>query len=102
MSSHSPQPVCARRILVSGRVQGVAFRAATEARARALGLAGFVRNLRDGRVEVVAQGEAAQVAALESWCRRGPPLARVDALEASDRALDDSLRDFAVAPTSAG
>jgi acylphosphatase len=65
------------RITVGGRVQGVAFRAHTERTARALGLAGFVRNLADGGVEIEAEGEAAAVNALAAWAKQGPPSARV-------------------------
>jgi len=66
---------------VSGRVQGVFFRATTRDRARALGLSGWVRNLPDGRVEFVAEGEEDDLRALVSFLRVGPPGARVDALE---------------------
>jgi acylphosphatase len=66
------------RAIVSGRVQGVAYRASTEAKARQLGLAGWVRNLPDGRVELEAEGPPEQVAALVTWCHHGPPSARVD------------------------
>ncbi len=62
---------------VSGRVQGVFFRQSTETRARELGLGGWVRNLPDGRVEAIAEGDAD---ALERWiafCRVGPPAAQV-------------------------
>jgi acylphosphatase len=69
------------RILVSGGVQGVFFRQSTVDEARRLGLAGFVRNLADGRVEAEAEGERAAVEALIRWCHRGPPAARVDAVE---------------------
>jgi acylphosphatase len=68
-------------LLVSGRVQGVAFRAYTEDEARRLGVRGWVRNLRDGRVEAEAEGDRAAVEALVAWCRRGPPSARVDGVE---------------------
>jgi acylphosphatase len=66
------------RLVVSGRVQGVAFRQSTVDAARRLGVVGWVRNLDDGRVEAVAEGERRQVEALLTWCRHGPPLARVD------------------------
>lgn len=68
--------------LVSGRVQGVYYRASTRERARELGLAGWVRNLPDGRVELCAEGPRPALEALERWCHQGPPAARVDGLEA--------------------
>ena len=68
------------RFLVSGLVQGVYFRASTRERALALGLRGYARNLADGRVEVVAGGDAAALAELERWLHEGPPAARVDAV----------------------
>jgi acylphosphatase len=64
-------------LLVDGRVQGVCYRMATEERAIILGLTGWVRNLRDGRVEVVAEGEHSNVMRLVEWCRSGPPMAMV-------------------------
>jgi acylphosphatase len=73
----------AATLLVSGRVQGVGFRAATVEQARRLGLLGHARNLPDGRVEVLAVGADAAVAALAAWLQAGPPLARVDAVERS-------------------
>jgi acylphosphatase len=70
-----------RRMLVRGRVQGVFFRAACQARALELGVAGWARNLDDGRVEVVAEGDADAVAALAAWCRAGPPRALVTTVD---------------------
>jgi acylphosphatase len=70
-----------RRFLISGRVQGVGFRAATRRRALQLGLVGHARNLPDGRVEVVAAGAPEAVDALVRWLAEGPPLSRVDAVE---------------------
>ncbi len=69
------------RCYVSGRVQGVFFRASTRDRARALGLAGRASNLPDGRVEVIASGREADLAALRRWLRNGPPQAEVTGLE---------------------
>ncbi|MGE4071784.1 MAG: acylphosphatase [Lysobacterales bacterium] len=73
-----------RRYLVSGRVQGVFFRASTQQRARELGINGHALNLADGRVEVLAQADEATLAQLESWLWRGPPQARVDSVAAED------------------
>jgi acylphosphatase len=65
------------RLLVDGRVQGVGFRASTQHEARSLGLRGFVRNLYDGRVEVVAEGDEGALRKLGDFCRQGHPPARV-------------------------
>jgi len=67
----------AARFLVSGKVQGVFFRASTCEQARRLGLRGHARNLPDGRVEVVSAGTEEAVGALARWLERGPPQARV-------------------------
>ena len=71
----------ARRVWVSGRVQGVNYRAATAARARALGVRGHARNLDDGRVEVLAVGSCDAVEALLTWLWHGPAFADVQAVE---------------------
>jgi acylphosphatase len=68
------------RCLVAGRVQGVYYRAATAEEAVRLALDGWVKNLANGRVEVVVEGEPAAVAALVRWLWKGPPAARVDAV----------------------
>lgn len=68
------------RFLVSGLVQGVSFRASTQARAQQLGLRGYAKNLADGRVEVVASGDAQALARLEAWLRQGPPAAEVESV----------------------
>jgi acylphosphatase len=74
------------RFHVSGRVQGVFFRASTRQQASRLGLRGYARNLADGRVEVVACGSAEAVGELERWLWQGPPAARVDDVVRSDYA----------------
>jgi len=66
------------RAIVSGRVQGVCFRAETVAAARRLGLRGFARNLADGTVEVVAAGPDEKLQDLVRYLHHGPSLARVD------------------------
>lgn len=65
-------------VWVSGRVQGVFFRASARDKAVGLGLAGWVRNLPDGRVEILAEGEPRRIAEFLDWCRTGPPRARVE------------------------
>ncbi len=72
--------MAAMRCLISGRVQGVFFRASTRHEAQRLGLGGRAVNLPDGRVEVVACGDPEALAALRDWLRHGPRLARVDQL----------------------
>ena len=74
------------RIVVRGRVQGVAYRASTQHKARELGLTGWVRNLEDGSVELEAQGAADVIDALQTWCHRGPSLAKVIGLDRTDLA----------------
>jgi acylphosphatase len=73
-----------RRYLVAGRVQGVFFRASARNEAVRLGLDGHAANLADGRVEVLACGDAAALEALERWLQRGPPAARVDSVQRDD------------------
>jgi len=65
------------QMLISGCVQGVFYRASTQDKARTLGLSGWVCNLPDGRVEIVAQGNPHDVQALIMWAHTGPPLAQV-------------------------
>jgi acylphosphatase len=69
-------------VTVSGRVQGVFFRATCARLARDAGLGGYVRNLPDGRLEAAFEGDELAVDAIVDWCRRGPELARVDFVEA--------------------
>lgn len=84
----------AARFLVSGRVQGVWFRACTREQALALGLRGHAINLADGRVDVLAAGEAAALDALERWLWQGSPLSDVDSVVRRDADLPDSATGF--------
>jgi len=68
-------------ILVSGKVQGVFFRSSTKDTAGELGISGWVRNLSDGRVEAVFEGEKDGVDKMVAWCRNGPEYARVTGIE---------------------
>jgi len=73
-------------VRVSGRVQGVFFRAEARSRAESLGLSGWIRNEPDGSVAAVFAGEPERVDSMVEWCRRGPAGARVDEVEATDAA----------------
>ena len=88
----------AKRYLVGGRVQGVGFRYFVAREAQALGVAGWVRNMPDGRVEVVAEGDEAILDTLEGRLWQGPPCARVSLVEVGPaEAL--RWRDFRILPT---
>jgi acylphosphatase len=86
--------VIARRLVASGRVQGVNFRAWVAERARARGVSGWAVNQDDGSVEVWLQGDPDAVAAVERAVGEGPPHARVDRLEAADATPRDGLDGF--------
>lgn len=73
-----------RRFLVSGRVQGVGFRYFTADAARREGMAGMVRNLADGRVEAVAEGESESMTRFERALRQGPSRSRVESVQVED------------------
>lgn len=87
------------RITVSGRVQGVFYRASTLEAAQRFGVKGTVRNLRDGRVEVLAEGPPDAMQSLLDWCREGPPSARVDSVSVVEERATGEFPDFDIAPT---
>ena len=76
--------VVRRRVVVTGRVQGVAFRANCQRTAEQLGAHGWVRNRPDGAVELAAEGPPEAIDRLVEWCRRGPPVARVRNVDVAD------------------
>jgi acylphosphatase len=80
-----------RRFLVGGQVQGVGYRWFVARHARGLGLAGYARNLGDGRVEVVASGEESALHELEQLLRRGPANAQVSGVEREDQVHEPHL-----------
>jgi acylphosphatase len=95
---YHPPPMNARaHALVSGRVQGVAFRGYTRKWALELGLKGWVRNLYDGRVEAVAEGERSKVETLLSRIKTGPPLSRVENMDVAWEAYRGEFDDFRIA-----
>ncbi|MBI5152679.1 acylphosphatase [Candidatus Peregrinibacteria bacterium] len=81
---------------ISGRVQGVFFRAETQEKALSLGLTGWVRNNDDATVEVCAQGDEASLARFIKWCEKGPTGARVDKIEKTWQEPTPSLTDFKI------
>ncbi|MEW6335113.1 MAG: acylphosphatase [Thermodesulfobacteriota bacterium] len=83
-------------VRIRGRVQGVFFRANTHAKASSLGLGGWVRNMPDGRVEAVFEGEEAAAEAMRQWCRTGTPPARVDGLEAEEESPTGEFTSFEI------
>lgn len=83
-------------IFVSGSVQGVFFRMETKNKAKELGLFGWVRNLADGRVEILTEGEKDKLEELVSWARKGPDSARVDDLEIDWQQFKGEFKDFEI------
>jgi acylphosphatase len=76
-------------VFVSGRVQGVFFRASTRDQGLHLGVSGWVRNMRDGRVEAVFEGDDEQVEKMLAWCQRGSHFSRVDDVEVAEEAIEN-------------
>lgn len=87
----------AKRLLITGRVQGVGFRFYMQRKARELGLTGWVRNCRDGSVEAVVQGSPGAVEAMTAWARRGPASAVVAEVRVADASGD--YVEFETRPT---
>ena len=83
-------------VFVTGRVQGVWFRESTRQRALELGVGGWVRNLPDGRVEAIFEGDAAAVRRAVDYVREGPRHARVDRVEVEENASEDPSHLFRV------
>jgi len=96
MKNNMAEPAKALHIMVTGRVQGVWFRANTQKTAQALGLAGWVRNTPDGNVEIHVQGEKVSVNKLLSWCYKGPSGSRVDKVDFNETVADTYLDGFTI------
>jgi acylphosphatase len=84
------------RLLISGRVQGVFYRATCRREAEARGLTGWVRNLPDGRVEALLQGPKETVEEMVAWCYRGPEEAQVSGIEVASEEPRDDLAGFRI------
>ena len=89
----SPSSQFAQRYFISGRVQGVFYRASTREQALRLGITGYAKNLADGRVEVVAYGARESLAELQAWLWRGPMAAEVREVQVS------TLDSYSVPPS---
>jgi acylphosphatase len=83
-------------VLIEGRVQGVFFRASARDEARARGLAGWARNLPDGRVEALFEGDKSALEDMLTWCRKGPPYAYVDQLDLDWQPYVGDLTNFRI------
>lgn len=88
------------RYWVSGRVQGVFFRASAQREAERLGLCGWVRNLVDGRVELLACGEDSQLQSFENWLEIGPEYAKVTNIKVVRENSTETLSSFEIRPTA--
>jgi acylphosphatase len=84
------------QIIVTGRVQGVFFRAAAAERARHLAITGWVRNLSDGSVEIVGEGKRQNLKLLVAWAHKGPPYARVNEVQAQWAPCEGEFARFEV------
>ncbi|MGA2780465.1 MAG: acylphosphatase [Smithella sp.] len=83
-------------VYISGRVQGVFFRAETQRAAKSFNLTGWVRNIADGRVEALFEGEDANVDKMIAWCHIGPPAARVKEVLTEEESYTGEFRDFSI------
>lgn len=83
-------------VVISGRVQGVWFRATTKQKAERLGLTGWVRNTYDGNVEAVFEGEENSVQEMLDWCRHGPPLSKVENVEVKNESPTNGFDSFSI------
>jgi len=83
-------------VYISGRVQGVFFRAETQRAAMGFKLTGWVRNMADGRVETVFEGEDENIGKMLAWCHIGPPAARVEKVLTEEQPHTGGFRDFSI------
>lgn len=88
--------ISCQHFLIYGNVQGVGFRAATVQQAKSLQLTGWVRNLPDGRVEILAQGEDTALQTLQDWLAEGPRFAAVQTVAVQNLDVDEKLTHFEI------
>lgn len=85
-----------KKVIISGKVQGVYYRLETQKAARQAGVAGYVKNLANGSVEAVFQGNQEAVDQMVAWCHQGPPAARVDQVVVDTPPSDTAFTGFEV------
>ncbi|MCK4453895.1 acylphosphatase [Candidatus Parcubacteria bacterium] len=83
-------------LFISGRVQGVFFRENTRRKAEKLELNGWVRNLPDGRVEIILEGDEEKVKKMIKWTKKGPIIAKVDEVEIEEKEYENEFKDFKI------
>ena len=83
-------------VLISGRVQGVFFRANTKQQAEMFGLSGWVRNTNDGKVEAIFEGEEEMLDKIIKWCYKGPPLSKVEKVDVKKQEPTNEFEDFSI------
>ena len=83
-------------VYISGRVQGVFFRAETQRAAKGFNLTGWIRNISDGRVEALFEGEDESVDKMLDWCHIGPPAARVEEVLITEEPYTGEFHDFSI------
>jgi acylphosphatase len=92
--------VARKRLTITGKVQGVSFRAYACDEARRLGLKGWVRNKKDRTVEALVEGEEAAIEAFIRWCHEGSPAAEVKKVDAQEDGTSAPLQGFTIAPNA--
>lgn len=85
-----------KHVYFSGKVQGVFFRSNTQQKAQELGVSGWVRNLQDGRVEAVFEGDEEKIEKIMQWCRKGPEYAAVKDMEVTDEQYKGEFNGFSI------
>ena len=85
------------RVIISGRVQGVFFRMETKRYADRLGIKGWVKNRRDGAVEAVIEGDENRIREMINWCKKGPPMSRVDDVQIFAEDYSGAFTSFDIA-----
>jgi len=83
-------------VFITGRVQGVWFRASTKQKAEQLGITGWVRNTTDGRVEAIFEGEESSIKDMIEWCHHGPPHAKIEKVEKKDQNPTNGFDGFSI------